>query len=297
MNNSLVRVRGLTKKFGRVEALRGVNFDLTAGRLTVFLGANGAGKTTTLKIILGFLFPDEGQVEKTFHPLRVGYVPEQPTAFSWLKGKEILALTARVYGLSPERIKAKVKELAAILCFDLSLGERPVRTYSHGNQKKFAYLQNLLIDPDLLVVDEPFTALDPVAIKQVRDIFLSYREKQKTLLISTHLISEAEKLVDQVIIIKDGQTVFEADWPDFRQNYLRVQVKKESIAAGFLRRRWPETQEREGFLENFVPRREWEEFLASLGSASGETGVQECLQREPDLESVFLFYSPPPSSQ
>ncbi|MGQ9472394.1 MAG: ABC transporter ATP-binding protein [Candidatus Aminicenantales bacterium] len=297
MNEPLLRICGLVKNFGRVEALRRVNFDLPAGRLTVFLGANGAGKTTTLKIILGFLFPDGGEVEKILPAWRIGYVPEEPAAFPWLKAKEILALTARVYGLSANEEEARVKELAATLSFDLSLLERRVKTYSHGNQKKFAYLQNLLIDPDLLVVDEPFAALDPAAIKQVRDLFLNYRVKQRTLLVSTHLISEAEKLVDRVVIIREGRTVLEADWPDFQKNYLRVAVKKESPAAALFQRRWPENQEREGFLENFIPRQEWEGFRANLSSVYQEAVVQECLLREPDLESVFLFYSPPPASQ
>lgn len=296
MSEPLLQVRGLVKSFGRVEALRKVSFDLPAGRLTVFLGANGAGKTTTLKIILGFLFPDGGEVKKTLPAWRVGYVPEQPAAFPWLKAREILAITARVYGLSAKEGQARVKELAATLSFDLSLLERRVKTYSHGNQKKFAYLQNLLIDPDLLIVDEPFAALDPVAIKQVRDLFLNYRGKGRTLLVSTHLISEAEKLVDRVVIIREGRTVLEADWPDFQKNHFRVAVKKESPAAAFFQRRWPEYQEREGFLENFIPRQEWEEFRANLSSVFQEAVVQECLLKEPDLESVFLFYSPPPAT-
>lgn len=296
MTDSLLRVRGLAKKFGRVAALRGVSFDLPARRLTIFLGANGAGKTTTLKIILGFLFADRGYIERALQNIRLGYVPEQPACFPWLKGKEILSLTAKIYDLSRAMAEKRVKELGSILCFDLALLERSVRTYSHGNQKKFAYLQNLLLDPDLLIVDEPFTALDPLAIKQVRELFLDYRRQGKTLFISTHLISEAEKLVDRVVIIREGQSVFEADWPDFEQNYWRIQVKKESSAAEVFRKRWPTSQERGGFLENFVLRPEWEEFLASSDSACRGHWSLECCQSKPDLESVFLFYSPPPAS-
>ncbi len=289
MNEVLLRAHGLAKKFGRVTALRRVDLELKQAGLTVFLGENGAGKTTTLKIILGFLFPDQGRVEKRRRDLRLGYVPEQPVTFPWLKGGEVLNLTAGLFGLSSREAKRRVEELADYLSFDLSLLDRRSRTYSHGNQKKLAYLQSLLIDPELLIVDEPFTALDPVAIKQVREIFRRFKNQGKTIFLSSHLISEAEKLADQVVIIRRGETVFQADWNEFRQDRLFLKAMKNTLAERFCREHWPGSQEKEEAVENFVPKKQWNELLGHLEETTRQQVLKDITLSEPDLETLFLF--------
>lgn len=262
---------------------------LKKGKLTVFLGENGAGKTTTLKIILGFLFPDAGSVKKFKENLLSGYVPEQPTAFSWLKGREILYLTACLFGLAKEEFEKRLTQIASFLSFDISQLDRRVRTYSHGNQKKMSYLQSLIIDPDLLIVDEPFTALDPVAIKQVRDLLSRLKEEGKTILLSTHLISEAEKLVDEVIIIKKGRTVNQVNWSEFKQRQIYLKVKRGSGFEKFILETWPEARIYEDRLENYILKKEWEERLRDLESHLRQALLQEVEIGEPDLESFFLF--------
>lgn len=289
MNEVVLRVCGLAKRFGQVQALSEVNFELKKGKLTVFLGENGAGKTTTLKIILGFLLPDAGFVKKFNENLRIGYVPEQPAAFPWLKGREILALTASLFGLKEEELKRRVSQVASLLSFDESQLERRVRTYSHGNQKKMSYLQNLIIEPDILIVDEPFTALDPVAIKQVRDLFFRLKEEGKTVLLSSHLISEAEKLADEVIIIKKGKSLSQVNWPELRQKQIFLKVRRGTAAEKVILETWSKARVYEDRLENFVLKKEWEERLANLENRLRQVFLQEIELSEPDLESFFLF--------
>jgi ABC-2 type transport system ATP-binding protein len=291
MSEVILRAKGLAKRFGHVQALHQVDLELIRGKLTVFLGENGAGKTTTLKIILGFLFPDAGSVDKIQPGLRIGYVPELPAFFPWLKGEEILGLTAGLFGLGETESKKRRDEAAAFLSFDLSQLKRRVRTYSHGNQKKMAYLQSMLLDPDLLMVDEPFTALDPVAIKQVRDLFIRLREAGKTVFISSHLISEAEKLADQVIIIKQGRTLLQVDWPEFVQKGIYVRARRVGSIEKIIRDRWPESQTSDDWLEGFILRREWEEFLSGLNDDLKEAALKDVEIRPPDLESFFLFWN------
>ncbi len=203
MRESPLRTERLCKRFGAVEAVREATFEIHPGVITAFLGENGAGKTTVLKLVTGFLRPDSGRFSWAVR--RVGYVPERPAFFPWLKGDQILLATARAFGLSRGEAAAEADGISRRISFDPSLLNRKVQTYSPGNQKKFAYLQNLLVRPDLLIVDEPFSALDPIAIKGVRELFLELRAESKTVLLSSHLISELEKVCDEYIIIKSGR--------------------------------------------------------------------------------------------
>jgi ABC-type multidrug transport system ATPase subunit len=214
MSDDIVRLAGVSKRFGSVEAVRGATFALRRSALTGFLGENGAGKTTTIKLILGFLKPDAGAVDRGSE--RVGYVPEQPAFCPWLTGARLLELTARAVGLPLAELRARARFYGRILNFDEALLARTIRTYSLGNHKKFSYLQSLILDPDLLIVDEPFAALDPVAIKRVRDLFLDLKARGRTMLLSSHLISELEKVCDDVVIIRRGDVVFQGELRSLR---------------------------------------------------------------------------------
>ena len=210
----LIRCDGLAKRFGRVEAVRNASFALRRSALTALLGENGAGKTTTLKMMLGFLRPDAGTISRAGGP--VGYVPEQPAFSPWLTGAALLDLTARAGRIGPRELAARARASARTLGFDEGLLGRAVRSYSLGNHKKFAYLQSLVLEPDVLIVDEPFTALDPVAIKSVRELFLGFKARGRTVLLSSHLLSELEKVCDDVVIIRKGEVVFRAGMAEVR---------------------------------------------------------------------------------
>jgi ABC-2 type transport system ATP-binding protein len=134
-------------------------------------------------------------------------VPERPAFFSWLRGDQILQCTARAFGLSGREAVREIEGMCRRIAFDPRLLARRVDSYSLGNQKKFSYLQSLLARPDLLIVDEPFSALDPVSIKSMRALFRELRAQGKALLLSSHLISELEKVCDEFIIIKGGRVV------------------------------------------------------------------------------------------
>lgn len=207
MTGSVLRVENLSKRYGRVVAVARANFCVTQGAVTAFLGENGAGKTTTLKLILGFLRPDLGGVE--IKARRIGYVPEHPVFFRWLTGKEILACTTRLFRIPGREFALRLEKTSAGIGFDPRLLERRVQTYSRGNQKKFSYLQSLAVSPDLLIVDEPFSGLDPLSIKNVRGLFGELKKEGKSVFLSSHLISEVEKICDEFIIIKEGRILIQ----------------------------------------------------------------------------------------
>lgn len=210
----MIETHRLSKRFGAVQALQDVSFKLRKGTITAMLGENGAGKTTTLRIALGFLRPDSGTV--TIAPGRVGYVPDRPSYFPWLDGRAILDLAAGHPAGNGTGSGVRVLAVARSLLFDPALLRRRPGSYSAGNVKKFAYLQNLVEAPDLLVVDEPFSALDPPSIKCVREIFLELREAGTTVLLSSHMLAEMERIADGFIVLRRGTAIAHAGLREWR---------------------------------------------------------------------------------
>jgi ABC-2 type transport system ATP-binding protein len=283
MNDFILRARGLSKKYGRVEALRKASFCLSRNKITAFLGENGAGKTTTLKLILGFLRPDAGAVE--IGEERIGYVPEHPVFFNWLTGNDLIRATAQMYGLKKHNLARKIDDLSGKIFFNRNLLERKVQTYSLGNQKKFSYLQTLLLSPDLLIVDEPFTALDPPSIKSVRDLFSGLKREGKTIFLSSHLVSEVEKICDEFIIIKQGQIIIQEELGSLKNDHVFVRFKKARGDKENLSALSPWIKEKDGQCILLVEKRRLDQLTHHL-----EPGGLVSPER-PDLEKIFLFFS------
>ncbi len=231
----MIEAHKLAKKFGRIEALRDVSFRTKKGTITAMLGENGAGKTTTLKLVLGFLRPDAGSV--AIAPGTVGYVPDRPAFFAWLDGWTILGLARSKAGRDASGngrdFGAGVLAAARSLLFDPALLGRRPGSYSAGNAKKFAYLQSLVLAPDLLIADEPFSALDPPAIKCVRDVFCGLREAGRTVLLSSHMLAEMERIADGFIVLRRGETIAHAGLREWR--LLRTARTAPDLESVFLR--------------------------------------------------------------
>ncbi len=269
----------LVKRFGRVEAVRQMTFRVQANTITAFLGENGAGKTTTIKLILGFLRPDSGSV--VLCASRVGYVPERPVFFRWLKGEEMVAATARKFGVPLPAAKEKLEELSRRLAFEPGLLGRRVETYSLGNQKKFSYLQSLLVSPDLLIVDEPFSGLDPCSIVAVRELLIEARADGKTIFLSSHLLSELEKLCDDFVVIRKGRIVAQDNLPKLRTDHVIISLERslqETWRSIPLPYPW---QVRGRFVDWLVPRQR----LGTIDRAL----LDKAEVRPPDLERLYLF--------
>lgn len=238
----MIEARHLAKRFGPVEALRDVSFRTRRGTITALLGENGAGKTTTLKIVLGFLKPGAGSVNLA--PGRIGYVPDRPSFFPWLDGWSILELgrgggpNGRGNGRGSGRgnggdFRARVLAVSRDLLFDPGLLRRRPGSYSAGNARKFAYLQSLADPPDLLVVDEPYASLDPPGVKAVRDVLGGLRESGRTVLLSSHMLAEMERLADGFVVLRRGVTIAHAGLREWR--VLRSSRTAPDLETVFLR--------------------------------------------------------------
>jgi len=274
-----IQAEQLVKRFGRIEAVREATFRVQAKSITAFLGENGAGKTTTIKLLLGFLRPDSGRV--SLNASRVGYVPERPAFFPWLKGGEIVTATAGKYGIPPSAVETRLEELSGRLSFDPGLLSRRVDTLSLGNQKKFSYLQSLLISPELLVVDEPFSALDPQSINAVRELFMELRASGKTLFLSSHLLSELDRICDDFVVIRRGRIVVQENLPKLRNAHVFLRFERSSQEKGCSIPLPYPRQIRGRFVDWLVPRHRLGTIDRSL--------LDKAEVHPPDLERLYLF--------
>ncbi len=205
-----IEIRVLRKSFGRTAALDGLDLEVRAGEVHAFLGPNGAGKTTTIRILLGLLRKDGGEAvllggdprrdAVTLHR-RLAYVPGDVTLWPGLTGGEIIDLLGRLRGgLDPERRQALTER------FQLDPAKK-ARAYSKGNRQKVALIAALASDAELLLLDEPTAGLDPLMEATFRECVTEERQHGRTVLLSSHILAEAEALSDRVTIIRDGRTV------------------------------------------------------------------------------------------
>jgi len=208
--SNVIEVRALRKSFGRTRALDGLDLTVQAGEVHAFLGPNGAGKTTTIRILLGLLRKDGGEArllggdpwhDATSLHARLAYVPGDVTLWPGLTGGEIIDLLGRLRG----GIDAKRRQ-ALIERFELDPAKK-ARAYSRGNRQKVALIAALASDAELLLLDEPTAGLDPLMEASFRDCVNDERRAGRTILLSSHILSEAEALSDRVTIIRDGRAV------------------------------------------------------------------------------------------
>ena len=208
--SNVIEVGALRKSFGRTLALDGLDLTVSAGEVHAFLGPNGAGKTTTIRILLGLLRKDGGEArllggdpwhEATSLHARLAYVPGDVTLWPGLTGGEIIDLLGRLRG----GIDAKRRQ-ALIERFDLDPAKK-ARAYSRGNRQKVALIAALASDAELLLLDEPTAGLDPLMEASFRDCVNDERRAGRTILLSSHILSEAEALSDRVTIIRGGRAV------------------------------------------------------------------------------------------
>jgi len=211
--------RALELRFGQivrpVDAVRNVSMTVQRGQVFGFLGPNGAGKTTTIKMCMDLIRPSSGSIKlfgKSPGDLevkaRVGYLPEHPYFYDYLKPQEILDLFARIFGLSRKERKQRIDMLLDRVGLTHARN-RALRKFSKGMLQRLGVAQALINDPDLLVMDEPLSGLDPVGRKEIRDIIIEERDRGKTVLLCSHILNDIEHLCDRVAIIREGVVVKE----------------------------------------------------------------------------------------
>ena len=217
MSNVALRVDDLKKTFdpglmkAKVEVLKGLSFEVQRGIIFGFLGPNGAGKTTTIKAIAGLIWPDAGSIEICGLPhtdedakRRIGFMAESPYFYPYLTGREFLDFHAELLALTGDVLSSRVSGVLVKVSMS-DHADRLMRTYSKGMLQRMSLAQALLGEPELLILDEPMSGLDPLGRRDVRDIILGEKERGTTVFFSSHIIPDVETICDRVAIVADGR--------------------------------------------------------------------------------------------
>jgi ABC-2 type transport system ATP-binding protein len=208
----MLELSHLTKRYGALEALRDLSFDVRPGEIFGFVGANGAGKTTTMRVVLGVLEADSGSVIWDGSPItfaarrRIGYIPEDRGLYPKMSVIAQLEYFAQLHGLK----RKAAREASTALLERLGLADRAksqLQSLSHGNQQRVQLAAALVFSPELLVLDEPFAGLDPVAVDSMTEILRSEADAGRPVLLSSHQLDIVERICDRVGIINHGQMV------------------------------------------------------------------------------------------
>ena len=215
----MIEVNNLSKRYGRHLAVRDVSFSVTKGEIIGFLGPNGAGKTTTLRMLTGYLPPSSGSATVAGFDIfrqsiearkRIGYMPENVPLYDDMRVREYLSFRARIKGLSNSDARRRVSHVIDT-CGLETVRRKMIKTLSKGFRQRVGLADALVHQPDLLILDEPTNGLDPIQIRQIREL-IKHLALNHTVLISTHILSEVEMIASRVIII-DGGKIKAADTP------------------------------------------------------------------------------------
>lgn len=242
--DNIIEITGLTKHFKDVLAVDALDFSVTKGDVFGFLGPNGAGKSTTIRMILSLIFPTSGSIKIFGKSLlenrkeilsNVGAIVEKPDFYNYLSALKNLQILAKISG--KEVSHKRIMELLELVGLK-DRAKSKVKTYSHGMKQRLGIAQALLHDPELVVLDEPTTGLDPQGMKEIRDLIIRLsKDENKTIFLSSHILSEIELVANRMLIINKGMKIVEGKVDELlKSNVLRVtvEVDKPEVAKSIL---------------------------------------------------------------
>lgn len=222
----MIQINNLTKAYGDFKAVDDISFTVPSGKIVGFLGPNGAGKTTSIKMITGALSIDSGSVlvngiNTAVNPIetkrQIGYIPDNNDAFLRLKGIEYINFIADIYNVDSNVRKERIKHYSELFEMENNLDDK-IMSYSHGMRQKIASIAVLVTDPEVWILDEPMTGLDPNSFAKLKKIMRERADNGKTVFFSTHVLDVAEKICDEVVIIKGGKLRFYGTLAELRES-------------------------------------------------------------------------------
>jgi ABC-2 type transport system ATP-binding protein len=213
----VIETRALSKVYrdfwGRqkVRALKSLDLEIHKGEIFGLLGPNGSGKTTTIKLLLGLLFPTNGQAlifgrdsTDVMKNERIGYLPEESYLYKFLNAEETLDFYGRLFDISPKVRRQRVTELIDMVGLGWAK-RRPLKEYSKGMTRRIGLAQALINDPDLLLLDEPTSGLDPIGTREMKDLILRFRDQGKTIVMCSHLLADVQDVCDRIAVLHQGE--------------------------------------------------------------------------------------------
>ena len=280
----------------RVLAVKGISFEVEQKSIFGFLGPNGAGKTTTIKMLTGLITPSGGRATIFGEPIpspramkRVGFLPENPYVYPYLTPSEFVELCGRLSGLSGRALRDRSREVLKQVGI-LYAADRPVRRLSKGMLQRTGLAAALVADPELLILDEPMSGLDPVGRKEVRDVIVDERKNGRTIFFSTHILNDVETLCDRVTILREGSVVVSGALSDLLKREVRhtdiVLIEASEELERKLSAEHGVTRSRERLIVSVRGRGAVESVLAAALEAGA--AVAEVIPRHETLEELFV---------
>ena len=252
----MLEIRNLTKSFNGRKVIDDISFSVPQNCVFGFIGANGAGKTTTMKMVLGLLNADKGEIKVCGERVRfgatetnrlIGYLPDVPEFYGYMRPKEYLRLCGEIVGLSEKTIRTRSDELLELV--GLSDVNKKIGGFSRGMKQRLGMAQALISEPKLLICDEPTSALDPIGRKEILGI-LKQIKGRTTVIFSTHILSDVERICDRVAVLNKGKIVLESEIND-----LKIGRKSKTITLEFEKEVEPDEVLRALGKDNIVPTR------------------------------------------
>jgi ABC-2 type transport system ATP-binding protein len=233
---AILKVNNITKKFGETIAVDQLSFDVKPGEIFGLLGPNGAGKTTTIRMILDIFKPDSGKIEVLGGQMteekknRIGYLPEERGLYQDIPLERCLQFLASLKGLDDSSSNQRLDDY--LERFDLSAHrKKKVKELSKGMQQKAQLIATLIHNPELVIIDEPFTALDPVNTEMVKDFLENMRDEGKAIIMSTHQMNQVEELCDRILVINHGHKVLYGTLKEIQKQFSSSDIIVEPIAS------------------------------------------------------------------
>jgi ABC-2 type transport system ATP-binding protein len=296
-----IHIRDVTKRFGAVVAVDRLSLDVPAGSIYGFIGPNGSGKTTTIRMILNILLPDEGEIEVLGSREtraardRVGYLPEERGLYKKMQVRRLLRYYGRLKGRPVARVDQAIDRWLAVMGL-AAWADKRVEALSKGMAQKVQFIASVVSDPELVILDEPFTGLDPVNAEALKDAILALRRDGTTIVFSTHDMATAERMCDRIFMIFKGHKVLDGSLEEIQSRYGLDTVRVRTEGGPAVLRRMPEVVSVNdyGQLQEVRLRDSAQRFLARLAA---ETAVHHFEVTRPSLHDIFVRIAGPGAEQ
>lgn len=292
-------VEHINKSFGPLQVIKDLSMEVREGSIFGFLGANGAGKTTTMRMILDIIRPDSGQIswngaDVSQVPRKSwGYLPEERGLYPKMVVEEQLLFLARLYGMSKQAAQKELDEWFERFQINANR-KKKVEELSKGNQQKVQFLATIMHDPQILIMDEPFSGLDPVNATVLKEAFLEMHGRGKTIIFSTHQLEQVEELCEDVVIINKGESVVQGRVQDVKRqqgrNIVRLKLENDPEV------RWLDTLEgvqvtkrRQDYIEMQIQSDRNPNFIVEAALSHGGI-INRFELAEPSLTDIFIEY-------
>jgi ABC-2 type transport system ATP-binding protein len=290
----IVDVQGIVKRFGDFTAVDGLSFSVPEGTIYGLLGPNGAGKSTTIRMLMRIMLPDEGRIRVLDSDLahvdldRIGYLPEERGLYKKMKVGDVLTFFGEIKGLERREAQRRARAWLERLGL-LDRAQKPVEELSKGMQQKVQFISTTLHEPELLILDEPFSGLDPVNAGVLKDIILEYHRRGHTVVFSTHMMDQVEKLCDQICLINRGRVVLSGTLQAVKKQYGQNGVALRVVGDGSFLRALPEVVScQDNGNELFLRLRDGADPARVLDAARGRVEVTRYEVAEPSIHDIFI---------